>query len=591
MKTRSWNRGVRVAMGAALVVTGWPLLAPWLPEHVPQPPALAGAPAAVPGQVVVDARDTLTPADLQALNSRYGLNLRYNSVHSTEEKLLISDVPVGQEAALLARLRQDPLVEAAEPMLQYSAPPMERTPPPPPTPDTAKKPPRGWTPNDPRFAEQWNMSLIGAEEAWAQGATGSGITVAVIDTGVAFEDDDKCYWATDFKGTRFVAGYDFVNDDAHPNDDNGHGTHVAGTIAETTDNGEGVAGLAYGARIMPLKVLSAWGSGTCADIADAIRFAADNGAKVINLSLGGSQPDAVMHLACKYAAGKGVLIVCAAGNSGGGPVGYPAAFKECLAVSSVGPKGELAPYSSVGPQVAIAAPGGDKSLGEQFGVLQNTVLYDSGVREDGYFAFQGTSMASPHVAATAALAMSRGMTDTAEVRQLLQRGATSKKPTKKYGAGILSASKTVELADTARRDSLLLLLFSVVAGFTGVGVGAIRRNVRGLARFPFMPLGFVMGVLGPDLMLLWLGYGSPFNIVLHSALVPLYLLWEAESPAVRRFVAALAVGVALNLAWDAWRGVAPFAGVIASHAVPWLWVNAVVGVGVALTAWRRSFAG
>jgi serine protease len=272
-------------------------------------------------------------------------------------------------------------------------------------------------------------------------------------------------------------------------------------------------------------------------------------------------------------------------------VGYPAAFKECLAVSSVGPKGELAPYSSVGPQVAIAAPGGDKSLGEQFGVLQNTVLYDSGVREDGYFAFQGTAMASPHVAATAALAMSRGMTDATEVRQLLQRAATSKKPARKYGAGILSASKTVELADTARRDSLLLLLFSVVAGFTGVGVGAIRRNVRGLARFPFMPLGFVMGVLGPDLMLLWLGFGSPFNIVLHSALVPLYLLWEAESPAVRRFVAALAVGVAMNLAWDAWRGVAPFAGVIASHAVPWLWVNAVVGVGVALTAWRRSFAG
>jgi serine protease len=568
MAVRNWGRAVRLFMAAALLLTGVPLLLPWLPSGPLQPHLGAGADAAqeVPGEIVVDAKDSLTPAQLQDLDARYGLEFRYNSPKATDEKLLVTEVPVAEEAADLEKLRKDPLVEAAEPLHRYSA---------------------SWTPNDPRFKEQWNLKLVHAEKAWDK-TRGKGVTVAVIDTGVAFETDKKCYRAKDFGETRFTRGYDFVNKDDHPNDDHGHGTHVAGTIAESTDNGEGAAGLAFEATIMPLKVLDQFGSGTSADIADAVRFAADHGAKIINMSLGGPFPDQVMRTACQYAAKKGVLIVCAAGNSGGGPVGYPAGFPECLAVSAVGPTSEIAPYSSVGKEVAIAAPGGDKSRGEEYGILQNTVVDGQRESGDGYHHWQGTSMASPHVAAVAALAMSRGVKDPGEVRQLMERAATPKKPKTKYGAGVLNAAKTVDLADGARRDSLLKLLFTLLAGLTGVGVGAIRGKVGPLARFPLMPLGFALGVLGPDLVFAWLGFGSPFNIVLHSALIPLYLLWEADSRVVYRFVSAMGIGISLHLGWDAYQGHIPFAGIVPAHGIPWLWVNAAVGLGVALVAWTRS---
>jgi len=555
-------------MAGALVVSGLPLLQPWLPA-APRPAPAVGQAATVPGQIAVDAKDGVTPAEIQALAARCGLTLAENSPAPGGADLLAGTVAPGQEAAVLAKLRKDPLVEAAEPMFRYAA---------------------SGVPNDPLYSRQWNFRSVGAEQAWARGATGKGVTVAVIDTGVAFENDAKCRQARDFSGTRFTAGYDFVDDDAHPNDDNGHGTHVAGTIAETTNNGEGAAGLAYEATIMPLKVLDSFGSGTSADIADAIRYAADHGAQIINMSLGSPMPDQVTRKACQYAAKKGVLIVCAAGNSQGGSVGYPAAFPECLAVSAVDASGGLSWYSSIGKEVDLAAPGGDTREGDDGGILQNTVDFDSGEWEDGYFAFQGTSMASPHVAAVAALAMSRGVTDPAEVRQLLLRGAQAKKPAEKYGAGVLSAARTVQLADAARRDSLLRLLFTLVAGVLGLGVGAIRDRARGLTRFPFAPLGLVLGLLGPDLIFGWLGFGTPVNILLHSALIPLYLLWEAESQRVYRFVTALAIGTFLHLAWDAALGHVPFPDVIPAHALPWLWVNVVVALGVALVAWRRSFA-
>jgi serine protease len=283
-----------------------------------------------------------------------------------------------------------------------------------------------WTPNDPRFREQWNFRQIGIEKAWDV-TRGKGAVVAVIDTGVAFEADDHgCYLAKDFTRTGFVPGYDFIHNNKHPNDDQGHGTHVAGTIAESTDNGEGCAGIAPEARIMPIKVLSKDGMGSTGDIADGIRWAADHGANVINMSLGSPFPSAILHAACQYAYKKGVTIVCAAGNSSQEGVGFPAAFKECIAVSAVGPGGKLAPYSSWGSQVAIAAPGGDKQQGPAAGVLQNTVVN----HEDDYYSFQGTSMASPHVAGAIAQMLScRGRLTAAQVEAQLDtkavRGAIS----------------------------------------------------------------------------------------------------------------------------------------------------------------------
>jgi serine protease len=590
MRLQAINRGVQLVMTGALLASGAPLLAQFWPSG----PLPAAGPSGVDevgvSKIVVDARDNLTAAQLEALNQKYRLRLDYNSVNARDEKLLISDVAPAEMEGLLAGLRKDPLIEAAEPLHRFSIPPDEQAAAFSAATDgiaaTARDGKR-WTPNDPMFAKQWNMKLIGAEQAWPR-ATGKGVVVAVIDTGVAAESDSKCYLAKDFGKTHFTKGYDFVNDDDHPTDDHGHGTHVAGTIAESTNNGEGVAGLAFDASIMPLKVLDGFGSGNSADIADAIRFAADHGAQVINMSLGSSMPDPVMHLACKYAAKKGVLVVCAAGNSGGGAVGYPAAFPECMAVSSVGPSGALAPYSSVGKQVAIAGPGGDTSRSQDGGVLQNTLL-DGDPASDGYYGFQGTSMASPHVAAAAALVMSKGVKDAGEVRQILQRAATPKKPQKHFGAGILNASKSIDLAEDATRSSFTKILFALAAALSGVGMGALRGRAGAITRFPIASLGLMIGVLGPDLVFGWLGFSSPFNILLHSSLIPLYLLWEVDGKAVYRFVGAMAFGVALHLGWDAYHGQTPFPGIVPAHALPWLWVNTAVGVGVALVAWRRSF--
>ena len=322
--------------------------------------------------------------------------------------------------------------------------------------------PKSTSPNDPRYAEQWNFQMVGAEAAWKR-SRGTGVVVAVIDTGVSGTTSGKGQACRDFGSTTFMAGYDFVNRDTDPYDDHGHGTHVAGTIAEATNNSEGVAGLAYGATIMPLKVLSASGSGTSADIADAIRWAADKGANVINMSLGSPFPDAVIRSACTYASKKGVVIVAAAGNSGKQGVGYPAAYSECIAVSSVGPSGKLAGYSSWGKQVALAAPGGDiggySDRDESAGILQNTNLpVEFGGQGDGYYAFQGTSMASPHVAAAAALVMAQGIKDPVKVRKALIESAAKVTggDVKKYGAGILNVDNATALAAkwTCRSDEL-----------------------------------------------------------------------------------------------------------------------------------------
>ncbi len=595
MRVRHANRLVQAVMALALVVTVIPLLRPWLP-HRPLPTLhLPGDLPPVPGQVVVESRGPLAAGELESLGTQYGMTLRplapdVEPAAGAAGQLLSGTVTRGTVEGLLPRLRADRRFSLAEPMYRCRQPELLDTPGMRPLPVPVSGAARSRrAPDDPLYPKQWNFRMVDAERAWKHTA-GKGVTVAVIDTGVAFENDDHCYLAKDFVGTHFAKGYDFIHRTEHPNDDEGHGTHVSGTIAETTNNGEGAAGLAHEATIMPIKVLDDWGSGTFADVAAGIYWAADHGAQIINMSLGAGYPDPVVQEACRYAGKKGVLIVCAAGNSGA-DVGYPAAFPECMAVSAVGPSGELTGYSSRGKEIALAAPGGDTALGTDpdGGILQNTVDYSTGIRHDDYFAYNGTSMASPHVAAAAALAISRGIRDPAEVRELLLRAATRKGPEEEYGAGVLNAGRTVALADAARRDSWLKLLFTLIAGLTGIGIGGIRRHIGWLNRFPFMPFGFVLGMLGPDLIFGWLGFGTPFNILLHSALIPLYLLWEADSRAVYRFVAALAAGTALHLAWDAGLGHLPFGGVLPVHALPWLWVNVVIGVGIALVAYRRSY--
>lgn len=308
-------------------------------------------------------------------------------------------------------------------------------------------------PNDPLYKYQWHMNKVYADEGWEVGDRGKGAVVAVIDTGVAYEDYGQFKLARDLKGQAFTKPYNFVDRNEHANDDHGHGTHVAGTIAQATNNNEGVTGVAFNSTIMPLKVLSAMGSGSTQDIADAIRYAADNGANVINMSLGGPFPSRVMGEACKYAYEKGVTIICAAGNESSDDVGYPAGYDECIAVSATDTNDELSWYSNYGAKVEIAAPGGDTRVdkngdGYKDGVLQNTIN-PRNVSEDVYALFQGTSMASPHAAGVAALIVGCGVANPAEVREVLKASARpvgSGVGDPRFGAGIVDAYSAQEMS-------------------------------------------------------------------------------------------------------------------------------------------------
>lgn len=272
--------------------------------------------------------------------------------------------------------------------------------------------------NDPYYLYQWHFTMIQSENAWDL-SNGSGVTVAVLDTGLAMGGTDGIGCV--------VSGYNVLNVDSDPEDGDGHGTHVSGTISQTTDNSRGVAGLAYGACIMPVKVLDDNGNGSSADIAEGIYYAVNHDAKVINMSLGTNaifnvRNDPVMDPALDYAHENLVTVVCASGNDGSSNnVGYPAIYPTTIAVGAVDYSETVTSYSNKGYGLDLVAPGGDttKDLngdGYVDGVLQET-------RIDGswsYWFFQGTSMASPHVAAVAAMLYSYGTANTPDdVRKAL----------------------------------------------------------------------------------------------------------------------------------------------------------------------------
>ena len=312
---------------AAFAVLPSAALAEDTPSFAPVDPA-----AALTGRTVVDLADDVGPSEAADLAARYGVHWTDNSPALHDDANLF----VGAlGAAQIEALGHDPRVEGLEPETLVSA---------------------SFVPNDPKYAtDQWHLTRVGAESAWEYGC-GRGVTVAVIDTGVACFDKGPFTKGTDLAGTRCVPGYNFSGKSDDASDDHGHGTHVAGTIAQTTHNGMGTAGLAYCANLMPIKVLSGSGSGTNTDVAEGIRFAADHGAQIMNLSLGGPFPSAVIAKAVKHAQAKGVLVVAAAGNSGRS-VGYPAAYEGVLAVSATDSNDGLAWFSSRGKQVGIGAPG------------------------------------------------------------------------------------------------------------------------------------------------------------------------------------------------------------------------------------------
>ena len=236
-----------------------------------------------------------------------------------------------------------------------------------------------YPPNDPDYDRQWALPHIQAETAWKEADELDAITVAVIDTGVCMSHEDLV-------GRVLDNGYDFVDNDDDPDDVFGHGCSVAGIIAANIDNGIGIAGFAPNSAILPVRVLGPGGSGSMADVAAGIVYAADEGADIINLSLGSMVGSQVTKDAVDHAVAKGVTVIASAGNSGGNLPGFPARYENVVAVGAIDPNGGRSSFSNKGGD--IWAPGRD---------VHTTYL------DNSYKALNGTSFSAPYVAAMAAV--------------------------------------------------------------------------------------------------------------------------------------------------------------------------------------------
>jgi len=319
---------------------------------------------------------------------------------------------------------------------------------------------------------QWNFVGpfgVGAPEAWANVAAdgrpgGEGVTIAVLDTGVAYANRGRFRRSPDFSRYTFVKGYDFVARNPYPNDRNGHGTFVAATIAEETDNHYGLTGLAFGAHIMPVRVLDSEGEGEASTIAEGVVFAVKHHAQIINLSLEFSPgvtasdiPELIRAL--NYAHRHNVLVVAAAGNEGHAAIAYPARAPNVVSVGATTEHGCLADYSNDGSGLTLVAPGGGADadlpgdpncrpeLPSGKDVYQVTFTGRSFTKFGMPSGYEGTSMATPHVAATAALIIASGVLGRHPTpAQIVARlRATARKlggggDERLYGAGLVDAA-------------------------------------------------------------------------------------------------------------------------------------------------------
>jgi serine protease len=427
-------------------------LPPFTPRVVPV--ALAAAACALPATASASERPVYAPGEIVV---GYAPDASIARTHRGDlARTVVLRVAPGRVRATIARLRTQPGVAfaAPNPIAHASA----------------------TIPNDPGVhgvagglaTVQWNLFEafgVNALQAWdnlaARAPGGRGVRIAVLDTGVAYRDLGRFRRSPDFAGTRFVAPHDFVADTDYPVDRNGHGTHVAGTIAETTNNGVGVAGLAWGATIMPVRVLDSQGYGDAATIAKGIRYAVRHGADVINMSLefptnvrAAEIPD--ITAALRFANRRGVVVVGSSGNEGEARIAYPARAGLVISVGATTDTGCLADFSNDGFGLDLVAPGGgdDADLGNDPNCQPGRrgrdiyqMTYTNSIRRFGLpSGYDGTSMAAPHVTAAAALVIASRVLGTsptpAQVECRLK--ATAKQlglpgPNRVYGSGLVDA--------------------------------------------------------------------------------------------------------------------------------------------------------
>lgn len=364
---------------------------------------------AVPGQLLIRYRDGARETLLSRLSSR---NLR-----------IIKESRAGGRWVVVECTDPQGLMEKALswPEVMYAEPPRRLR--------------ALWTPNDAYWRELWGLYVMYLDKAWDITRGSRDVVVAVVDEGTDYLHPDL---AGAFGSEK---GYDFVDGDSDPYPDDlskeFHGTHVSGTIAAVADNGIGVAGVGQ-FTLLSVRVLDETGSGYDYDVADGIRWAADRGARVVNLSLGGSQGSAVLQEACNYAYDTaGVVVVAAAGNDGMSYVNYPAAYNSVIAVSALDTSSTLACFSNYGPEVEVAAPGE--------GILSTI--------PNGQYAWaDGTSMATPHVAGLAALVISANPSLPADTVRLIIDGTAMDEGSSgrdwSYGYGIVDALEAVRTASS-----------------------------------------------------------------------------------------------------------------------------------------------
>jgi serine protease len=438
----------------------WPLAAACVAALAATPVAAAGATPAVyaPRQIVVKYVTATAPRARAATAHAAGARDPVVTAPHTRLLRLAPGVSVG---AALRRLRGQRDVAWA-------------------VPDYRARAAGGLIPNDRGEGSaagdwqqlQWNFSGrfgVNAPQAWsnvaADGAPGArGVVVAVLDTGVAYATHGRFRRSPDFSRYGFVGGYDFIAHNRFPDDRNGHGTFVAGTIAEATNNHYGLTGLAFAAHIMPVRVLNSLGEGEASTIAEGVRYAVKHGARVINLSLEFSKIVTAADIpelleALRFARLHGVLVVAAAGNEAQAAIAYPARARNVVAVGASTEHGCLADYSNDGSGLTLVAPGGgaDANLAGDPNcnaegpagrdVFQVTFTGSSPRRFGMPSGYEGTSMAAPHVAATAALIIASGVLGRRPTpAQLIARlRATARKlggggDESLYGAGLVDAA-------------------------------------------------------------------------------------------------------------------------------------------------------